>query len=255
MQRFVPIEDLFKGRHFDGQIIILCVAWYTSFKLSLRDLVIMMADRGISVTHTTISPVGPALPSRIRKALVALRSARGRIVENGRDLYKGSRTMDVPVPRRRQSGSDGRFLSQPKPGRERRQIVSAQCHEEYSRANKDHVGRLCGVAPGSARDEGRRRTSAAGEGSLQPVLEQPGGAGPSESEATNPAHAGIQALRQCGGNDFRDRVGGEDQKRTIQDGQAGRPKGDDVGVVERGTRCLSHRSSLSQGAQPNSLSA
>jgi len=54
MQRFVPIEDLFNGRHFDGQITILCVAWYTSFKLSLRDLVIMMADRGISVTHTTI---------------------------------------------------------------------------------------------------------------------------------------------------------------------------------------------------------
>jgi hypothetical protein len=43
-KRFVPIEDLFKGRHFEGQIIILCVAWYTSFKLSLRDLVIMMAD-------------------------------------------------------------------------------------------------------------------------------------------------------------------------------------------------------------------
>ena len=54
MQRLVPIEDLFKGRHFDGQIIILCVAWYTSFKLSSRDLVIMMADRGISMTHTTI---------------------------------------------------------------------------------------------------------------------------------------------------------------------------------------------------------
>jgi transposase-like protein len=54
MQQFVPIEDLFKGRHFDRQIIVLCVRWYTSFKLSLRDLVIMMADRGISVTHTTI---------------------------------------------------------------------------------------------------------------------------------------------------------------------------------------------------------
>src|SRR5438046_1267505 len=54
MQRFVSIEDLFKGRHFDRQIIVLCVSWYTSFKLSLRDLVIMMADRGISVTHTTI---------------------------------------------------------------------------------------------------------------------------------------------------------------------------------------------------------
>jgi transposase-like protein len=54
MQRFVRIEDLFKGRHFDRQVIVLCVSWYTSFKLSLRDLVIMMADRGISVTHTTI---------------------------------------------------------------------------------------------------------------------------------------------------------------------------------------------------------
>jgi len=27
MQRFVPIKDLFKGRHFDRQIIILCVRW------------------------------------------------------------------------------------------------------------------------------------------------------------------------------------------------------------------------------------
>src|SRR6516165_2742393 len=26
MQRFVPVEALFKGRHFDGQIIILCVS-------------------------------------------------------------------------------------------------------------------------------------------------------------------------------------------------------------------------------------
>jgi hypothetical protein len=44
MQPLVPVEALFKGRHFDGQIIILCVSWYTSFKLSLRNLVIMMAD-------------------------------------------------------------------------------------------------------------------------------------------------------------------------------------------------------------------
>ena len=27
MQRFVSIEDLFKGRHFDRQIIVLCVSW------------------------------------------------------------------------------------------------------------------------------------------------------------------------------------------------------------------------------------
>ena len=54
MRGFVSVEALFSGRHFDRQIIILCVSWYRSFKLSFRDLVIMMADRGISLAHTTI---------------------------------------------------------------------------------------------------------------------------------------------------------------------------------------------------------
>ena len=46
--------DLFKGRHFDGEIIVLCVRWYLTFKLSSRDLVQMMAERGVMLTHTTI---------------------------------------------------------------------------------------------------------------------------------------------------------------------------------------------------------
>src|SRR5216684_1829802 len=44
--------------------------------------------------------------------------------------------MGVPVPRRRQSGPNGRFLSQPEPGRKRRQIVAAQRDEEHSCADK-----------------------------------------------------------------------------------------------------------------------
>jgi hypothetical protein len=43
------IDDLFKGRHFDREIIILCVRWYLWFKLSFRDLVEMMAERGIAL--------------------------------------------------------------------------------------------------------------------------------------------------------------------------------------------------------------
>ena len=46
--------DLFKGRHFDREIIVLCVRWYLRYKLSSRDLVQMMAERGIALTHTTI---------------------------------------------------------------------------------------------------------------------------------------------------------------------------------------------------------
>jgi transposase-like protein len=78
MQRFVPIEELFKGRHFDLHIIVWCVSWYTSFTLSLRDLV-MMADRGISVTHATILRwVQGYLPEFERPLL----SVRRRIVED-----------------------------------------------------------------------------------------------------------------------------------------------------------------------------
>ena len=35
-------------------IIILCVRWYLRYKLSLRDLVEMMAERGLHLAHTTI---------------------------------------------------------------------------------------------------------------------------------------------------------------------------------------------------------
>jgi len=52
--QMLSMDDLFKGRHFDREIIILCVRWYLRFKLSFRDLVEMMAERGISLAHTTI---------------------------------------------------------------------------------------------------------------------------------------------------------------------------------------------------------
>ena len=48
------IEDLFAGRHFDREVIILCVRWYLRYKLSFRDLVEMMSERGLQVAHTTI---------------------------------------------------------------------------------------------------------------------------------------------------------------------------------------------------------
>jgi len=49
-----PSLALFKGRHFDQEIIVLCVRWYLSFKLSSRDLVRMMAERRVVLAHTTI---------------------------------------------------------------------------------------------------------------------------------------------------------------------------------------------------------
>jgi len=48
------LNILFKYRHFNREIIILCVRWYVSYKLSYRDLVEMMAERGVELAHTTV---------------------------------------------------------------------------------------------------------------------------------------------------------------------------------------------------------
>ena len=47
-------ESLFKWKHFLPEIIVLCIRWYLKYKLSFRDLVEIMAERGLSLVHTTI---------------------------------------------------------------------------------------------------------------------------------------------------------------------------------------------------------
>jgi transposase-like protein len=54
MAGLLSLDELFEGHHFDREIIVLCVRWYLRSKLSFRDLVEMMAERGLSMAHTTI---------------------------------------------------------------------------------------------------------------------------------------------------------------------------------------------------------
>ncbi len=44
----------FKWRHFQADIILLCVRWYLRYALSYRNLEEMMLERGLQVDHTTI---------------------------------------------------------------------------------------------------------------------------------------------------------------------------------------------------------
>jgi transposase-like protein len=44
----------FKWRHFQAEIILLCVRWYLRYPLSYRDLEEMMLERGLHIDHTTI---------------------------------------------------------------------------------------------------------------------------------------------------------------------------------------------------------
>ena len=66
-------QALFRGRHFEDHVIILCVRWYLRYCLTLRDLEEMVAERGLAVDHSTIGRwvlrYAPELHKRIRREL------------------------------------------------------------------------------------------------------------------------------------------------------------------------------------------
>ena len=65
--------DPFKWRHFEPEIILLCVRWYCRYSLSYRDLAEMMHERGLNVHHSTIfrwvQRYAPEINKRIRPHL------------------------------------------------------------------------------------------------------------------------------------------------------------------------------------------
>ena len=125
MARFVPIEELFAGRHFDAEIVVLCVRWYLSFKLSYRDLVSMMSERGIRLSHTTILRWVQYYTPEFEKRWQ--RYAR-RVCGSWRmdETYgQSARRMGLPLPCGRQSRRDGGLLFEPAKGYQRGQSVSA----------------------------------------------------------------------------------------------------------------------------------
>jgi IS6 family transposase len=48
------MDNPFKWRHYEAEIILQGVRWYLRYALSYRDVEELMAERGLSVDHTTI---------------------------------------------------------------------------------------------------------------------------------------------------------------------------------------------------------
>lgn len=69
----MPVQPPFKWRHFEAEMILLCVRWYLRYALSYRDLEEMMLERGLHVDHTTIfrwvQHYAPELEKRCRPHL------------------------------------------------------------------------------------------------------------------------------------------------------------------------------------------
>src|SRR5271166_934599 len=118
-------QELFRGRHFDQEIIVLCVRWYLTFKLSSRDLVQMMAERGIGLAHTTIlrwvQRYVPDFEKRWNQYARAVGDSwhvnenyikvKGQLVYLYRAVDKQGRTVDFLLSQRRDVATAKRFFS------------------------------------------------------------------------------------------------------------------------------------------------
>ena len=75
----------FKGRHFEGQIILWAVRWYCKYGVSCRELEEMLEEGGVTVDHTTIyrwpQRYAPEIEKRLRWYWRRPRSTSWRVDE------------------------------------------------------------------------------------------------------------------------------------------------------------------------------
>jgi transposase-like protein len=85
------MDNLFRGRYFHREIIILYVCWYLRFKLSFSDLVEMMAERGIEPAHRTIMRrIQRCVPHFVKRwNRFACKAGRSRRVDETYEKIKG----------------------------------------------------------------------------------------------------------------------------------------------------------------------
>jgi transposase-like protein len=166
------VKDLFEGRHFDREVIILCVRWYLRFKLSLRDLVEMMAERGLSMAHTTImrwvQHFAPEFEKRWRRFAQAVGRSwrvdetyvkiRGEWCYLYRAVDRAGRTVDFRLSAKRDVTAAKAFF--------------LQSDQEPAAPADNHFGWLRCVSPCRARAEGRRPAASGYEAALIEVPEQ-----------------------------------------------------------------------------------
>src|SRR5258708_12130484 len=112
MKRILSLSNAtpFKWRHFEAEIILLCVRWYLRYALSYRDLEEIMHERGLCVDHTTIyrwvQRYAPELEKRCRPHLKptsdswrvdeAYVKVKGIWMYLYRASYSPAKTLEVP---------------------------------------------------------------------------------------------------------------------------------------------------------------
>jgi transposase-like protein len=68
------MKNIFKWRHYESEISLLCVRSYLRYALNYRDVEEMMTERGLSVVHTTIYRRVQAYAPEIEKLISSRKS-------------------------------------------------------------------------------------------------------------------------------------------------------------------------------------
>jgi transposase, IS6 family len=157
---------LFRGRHFEEVIIMLCVRWYLRYSLSYRDLEEMMVERDLSVDHVTIwrwvQRYAPILNQRLRGDLRhPNRSWRVdetyvRVAGKWTYLYRAvdsaGETIDFMLSPKRDLTAAKLFLRLALSRSGRPRVINVDGHPAYARAiaelkRSGELGRRCRCRP------------------------------------------------------------------------------------------------------------
>jgi hypothetical protein len=98
------IAKVLKRLHFPLEVMLTCVRWYVAYPLSLRHLEEMMAERGISVDHSTVHRWALKLLPALNKIFRRSKRPVGETLAHGRDLHPGTWPVEVSLPGGRQGG-------------------------------------------------------------------------------------------------------------------------------------------------------
>ena len=185
----------------------------------------MMAERGLSLAHTTIMRwvwrYAPEFEKRWKRFAQAVGRSwrvdetyvkiRGEWCYLYRAVDRAGRTVDFRLSAKRDVAAAKAFFSE---GDQR----PARCSPD------DHSGRLCRVSPRGASAESRWLAARRDEAAVVEVLEQSDRAGPSGRETANRHDAGLQGLRDRGDYDRRHRIDASHPQGTIRTGTSGCPR-------------------------------
>ena len=143
----------FKGRHFTAEVILWALRWYLAFPISYRDLAAMLADRGVTVDHSTlfrwVQAYAAEFERRVRRYLRACTGSwrvdetyikvKGVWTYLYRAVDSRGQTIDFLLSARRDAAAAKRFfrkaLAQPHSGNPR--TITVDKNPAYPRATAE----------------------------------------------------------------------------------------------------------------------